>query len=678
VPARTETTPTDRESRATLARPEDPGVGERYGSRIGEAIAAIGAGQRHEPRPIIESLDGKDRQLSGATQDDTRVPHPWQRRRKARGDLKTQRRRLPEDGRGYQETDETCSGSFHALILSQPAVFQGKLGSFVSDEMVREGSTQARYNLNVTFDFVVLGSGIAGLTFALDVAALGTVALITKKNRSDSNTNWAQGGIAGVMAPDDDFALHIEDTLIAGAGLCKREAVEVLVKEGPARIQELIAFGTQFTREPDGDIALTREGGHSRRRILFAADLTGKEIERALLSQIHAHPSITVFEHHLAIDFAKSADDDTAVCGVYALDTSSGEIETYLASRAVFLATGGCGHVYAHTTNPSIATGDGFAMAFRAGAQVANMEFVQFHPTTLFHPAARSFLISEAVRGEGGILRDGAGRAFMEDYDKRGNLAPRDIVARAIDAECKKQNAPCMFLDVTHIDAAELQHRFPNIYARCLSYGIDMTREPIPVVPAAHYQCGGVVTDLFGRTSLPRLYASGEVTCTGVHGANRLASNSLLEGLVFSHRASRLFLEGGEQTPPLPEYVAPFRPYRGRVRTADTDALKARIQATMTKFVGIVRTDERLKQAEVALQVIADEVDDLYAMYRPTEDLLELRNLSLTAQLIVRSAQQRRESRGLHYNTDYPDPKDTENHDTILIKRKRTDFSVIS
>ena len=531
----------------------------------------------------------------------------------------------------------------------------------------------------LTFDFVVLGSGIAGLTFALDVADLGTVALVTKKDRTESNTNWAQGGIAGVMAPDDSFDLHVEDTLVAGAGLCHKDAVEVLVREGPDRIRDLIDFGANFDKEVGDDgrehLKLTREGGHSRRRIAYNADLTGKEIERALVAQANAHPEITVFEHHLGIDFAKPPEGDVnadRVCGVYVFDTANGAIATFLARRAVMLSTGGCGHVYAHTTNPAIATGDGVAMAFRAGATVADMEFIQFHPTTLFHPAAQSFLISEAVRGEGGILRDKAGRAFMDDYDPRGNLAPRDIVARAIDAEMKRQNAPCMFLNVTHVDAAEVKHRFPNIYARCLSFGIDMTREPIPVVPAAHYSCGGVVTDLDGRTSLPGLFASGEVSSTGVHGANRLASNSLLEGLVFSHRAAE-FLKGQSDGAPSEscQNVPPFRPYRGRVRVAETAALKARIQTAMTRFVGIVRTDERLAQAEAALNVIADEVDALYATCRPTEDLLELRNLYLVAQLIVRSAQQRKESRGLHYNTDYPDAKDSERHDTVLVKEKR-------
>ena len=434
------------------------------------------------------------------------------------------------------------------------------------------------------YDFIVLGSGIAGLTFALEVAELGTVAVVTKKDRAESNTNWAQGGIAGVMAPDDSFELHKQDTLIAGAGLCHVDAVELLVREGPSRIRDLVDFGVEFNKEPGPDgapqISLTREGGHSRRRIAFNADLTGREIERALVAECAEHPSIQVFEHHIGIDLAKSPDDDSEVCGVYVLDTANGDIETFRAERAVMLSTGGCGHVYSHTTNPPIATGDGVAMAFRAGARVANMEFIQFHPTTLFTPGARSFLISEAVRGEGGILRDAAGRAFMSEYDERGNLAPRDIVARAIDSEMKRQNAPCMFLDVTHVPAEEIQHRFPNIYARCLSFGIDMTREPIPVVPAAHYSCGGVVTDLDGRTDLTRLFASGEVTCTGVHGANRLASNSLLEGLVFSHRAAEFLKHETDSPSAACDRIPPFRPYRGRVQIAETHALRQRVQGT--------------------------------------------------------------------------------------------------
>lgn len=530
------------------------------------------------------------------------------------------------------------------------------------------------------FDFVVLGSGIAGLTFALDVVSLGTVAVVTKKDRTESNTNWAQGGIAGVMSPDDSFEMHKEDTLIAGAGLCDEEAVEVLVREGPACIRELIDFGVQFDTEieADGDtvLALTREGGHSRRRIAYHKDMTGREIERALVAQINAHPQISVFEHHIGIDFAKSL-DETEICGVYVLDTENGDIDTFLAKRAVMLATGGCGCVYTHTTNPSIATGDGFAMAFRAGARVANMEFIQFHPTTLYYPGSRSFLISEAVRGEGGILRDKNGRAFMKDYDERASLAPRDIVARAIDAEMKRQNAPCMYLDITHKPSAEIKERFPTIYARCLSFGIDMTKEPIPVVPAAHYACGGVITDLWGQTNLPRLFASGEVTCTGVHGANRLASNSLVEGLVFSARAARFLQEGSDGPEAACDDVPPFRPYRGRVQIAETEALKRRIQTAMTKYVGIVRSDERLAKAEAALDIIAEEVDELYATCRPTVDLLELRNLYLTAQLIIRSAQARKESRGLHYTTDYPELVEAERHNTVLVKRKRTDFVVV-
>ena len=527
-----------------------------------------------------------------------------------------------------------------------------------------------------TFDFVVLGSGIAGITFALEMAELGSVALVTKKDRTDSNTNWAQGGIAGVQAPDDSYELHIKDTLVAGAGLCHEDAVEVLVKEGPARIHDLIDFGVDFNKEADGDIALTMEGGHSRRRIAFHKDLTGREIERALVAQVEAHPAIAVFEHHIGIDLAKSQ-DETEICGLYVHDTVSGAIETFVARIAVMLATGGCGCVYSHTTNPPIATGDGVAMAFRAGARVANMEFIQFHPTTLYFPGARSFLISEAVRGEGGILRDKAGRAFMKDYDERGTLAPRDIVARAIDSEMKRQNAPCMYLDITHKPAEEIKERFPTIYAKCLSYGIDITKEVIPVVPAAHYMCGGVITDLNGRTNLKGLFASGEVSCTGVHGANRLASNSLLEGLVFSYRAAQWLRQHGDQIANDGADVPPFRPYRGRVQEAETDNLKRRIQTAMTRYVGIVRSDERLAKAEAALAVIGEEVDELYATCRPTEDLLELRNLYLVAHLIIRAAQARKESRGLHYTTDYPNQVEEERHDTILVKRKRTDFVVV-
>ncbi|MFM7323290.1 MAG: L-aspartate oxidase [Armatimonadota bacterium] len=507
------------------------------------------------------------------------------------------------------------------------------------------------------FDFVVLGSGIAGLTFARKVADLGTVAIVTKRGRSESNTNWAQGGIAGVLAPDDTEALHVEDTLVAGAGLCRLEAVQALVREGPARIRELIDIGTRFDTEagPDGaKLALTREGGHSRRRIAYSRDLTGREIERALLADLQSHPSVSLFEHHSGIDLARDPAGDPTIRGVHVLDTIGGGIHTFRARRTVLVATGGCGHVYLHTTNPPIATGDGIAMAFRAGARVEDMEFIQFHPTTLYHPAAESFLISEAVRGEGGILRDRDGTAFMEAYDPRGNLAPRDVVARAIDTEMKRTGAACMFLDVRHVPAAEVRHRFPNIYARCLSYGIDMTREMIPVVPAAHYACGGIASDLEGRTSLRRLRASGEAACTGVHGANRLASNSLLEGLVFSHRAAQSIRDGDD--PPEEVSVEAFQPYRGRVRTAETAGLRLRIRTIMTKFVGIFRTVERLEQAREALRVIADEVGGLYATCRPTEDLLELRNLCLVAQLVVAGALQRHESRGLHAVADWPEP----------------------
>ena len=514
-----------------------------------------------------------------------------------------------------------------------------------------------------SFDFLVLGTGMAGLSFALRAAEFGTVAIVTKKNRADSNTNWAQGGIASVWAEDDTVELHVQDTLDAGAGLCREEVVRSILAEGPARIRELIEIGARFDGHPDplhpGEVSLdlTREGGHSRRRVLHAKDATGAEIERALLKAVAAEKRIRVLENHVAVDLVTTSKlglpGAPRCVGAYVLDRASQQV-TAFAARAVILATGGCGKVYLYTTNPDIATGDGVAMAYRAGAGVANMEFIQFHPTCLFHPKAKSFLISEAVRGEGAVLRGADGMRFMERYDPRLELAPRDIVARAIDSEMKRTGADCVFLDITHTPARFVMDHFPNIYARCMEHGIDMTKEPVPVVPAAHYQCGGVLVDAQGRTEIDGLFAIGEVACTGLHGANRLASNSLLEALVCAHRAA----DHLAVHPPADSSctIPPWEPGSA----TDPDELVVvshnwdEIRRTMWDYVGIVRTDKRLRRAEKRLGNLQEEIREYYWNFRITSDLVELRNIATTAELIVGCALQRPESRGLHYNLDHP------------------------
>jgi L-aspartate oxidase len=528
------------------------------------------------------------------------------------------------------------------------------------------------------FDFLVLGSGIAGLSFALKVAPHGRVAIVTKKNRAESNTNYAQGGIAAVTSKEDSYELHVRDTLTAGAGLCKEPVVRKIVEEGPAGVAELIELGMQFsvreTPEGSGEIELdlTREGGHSKRRILHAKDVTGREIERALLAAIARQPSIHIFENHFAIDLITTQKlgyvGPNRCLGVYVLDNQTGAVETF-AAGAVLLATGGCGKVYLYTTNPDIATGDGVAMAYRAGATIANMEFVQFHPTCLYHPKAKSFLISEAVRGEGGVLKNVKGEEFMARYDTRKSLAPRDIVARAIDSEMKRSGADCVQLDITHRPAPFIIDHFPNIYSTCLRYGIDITKEPIPVVPAAHYQCGGVVTDVDGRTEIEGLLAVGEVACTGLHGANRLASNSLLEALVCAHRAAKLVAQ--QQPSPVSVNIPDWQP--GRATNADELVVVSHnwdeIRRLMWDYVGIVRTTKRLQRARTRIANLQEEIQQYYWDFRVTSDLLELRNIATVAELIVACALQRPESRGLHYNLDYLQPNpDWEQRDTAVRK----------
>lgn len=536
------------------------------------------------------------------------------------------------------------------------------------------------------FDHIIIGSGIAGLTFALKAAEQGSVAIITKKSKADSNTAWAQGGIACVTSDEDSIEAHVHDTLIAGDGLCNEQVVRTIITEGPERIAELMGLGMHFDerqdeaghREPD----LGREGGHSKRRILHAQDHTGLEIEKTLLAAIARHPNITLLEHHMAIDvileaaiesrdsFSPNSTTDLNRCiGVYVFDEEKNRIET-LGAKVIILATGGCGKIYLYTTNPDIATGDGIAMAWRAGAAIANMEFMQFHPTCLFHPQAKSFLISEAVRGEGGLLLNRAGERFMERYDARLELAPRDVVARAIDAEMKKRGDDCVFLDITHQSADFLRERFPKIFENCLHYGIDITRQPIPVVPAAHYQCGGVKTDLYGRTSIAGLYAIGETACTGLHGANRLASNSLLEALVMAHRATEM---AGKEVAQIP--FASTLPSWQSGKAQDPDELVMishiwdEIRRLMWDYMGIVRTTKRLQRAATRLKNLETEIQEFYWNFKISTDLLELRNLVTVASLMVQSALSRKESRGLHYILNYPDRDDQLFARDTLLKR---------
>ncbi|GAB4249171.1 MAG: L-aspartate oxidase [Candidatus Methylacidiphilales bacterium] len=512
------------------------------------------------------------------------------------------------------------------------------------------------------YDYVVLGSGLAGLSFALKAAASGRVAVLTKKHRAESNTNYAQGGIACVTSQEDSFELHVRDTLDAGAGLCHEEVVRGIISEGPARIQELVNLGIRFSERQGphaGEFDLGKEGGHSKRRILHVKDMTGRTMEQALLTAVGEHPAIEVFEDCFAIDLITSKklglSGPSRVLGVYVLDSLSGSVVTF-AAPMVLLATGGCGKCYRYTTNPSIATGDGVAMAYRAGVPVANMEFIQFHPTCLYHPKANSFLISEALRGEGAVLINREGREFATNHDPRGSLAPRDIVARAIDAEMKASGAECVYLDITHKSREFLEERFPNIYHRCLELGIDPATDPIPVVPAAHYQCGGVLTQPDGTTSLAGLFAAGEVACTGLHGANRLASNSLLEAVVVAHRAAQAARDLQGNLGPIPE-LPPWE----EGNATDPDELVVLIHTwrelryLMWDYVGIVRSNKRLRRARARIQALQHEIQEYYWDFKVTPDLLELRNLALVSGLIVECALARRESRGLHWTLDYPD-----------------------
>ena len=529
--------------------------------------------------------------------------------------------------------------------------------------------------MEIKSDFLVIGSGVAGLSFALKAARLGTVSIVTKREKRESATFYAQGGIASVLSAEDSFEAHIKDTLEAGAGLCRPDIVEMVVRDGPDRIRELMELGARFTKRIINNIEeldLGKEGGHSKRRIVHAQDMTGREIEDALLKAVAAEKNIVVYENHIAVDlithskFAGKIDTDVCL-GAYVLDKKTGEVHTFV-TKGTILSTGGAGKVYLFTTNPDIATGDGIAMAYRAGATIANMEFIQFHPTCLYHSKAKSFLISEAVRGEGGILRLKDGAPFMANYHPMKDLAPRDNVARAIDFELKKRGDDCVYLDITHKDPAFIKSRFPNIYEKCLSFGFDMTKEPIPVVPAAHYICGGVLTNDCGETSIKGLFTIGEAACTGLHGANRLASNSLLESLVFANRAYIKAKELIDRDISIPEI--PVWQTGGAVDSDEAVIILQNwdeIRRAMWNYVGIVRSNKRLERAYRRIENLKSEINEYYWKFTVTSDILELRNIAAVAELIIKCAVMRKESRGLHYNIDYPETDDKKwKRDTII------------
>ncbi|MDI6688169.1 MAG: L-aspartate oxidase [Desulfobacterales bacterium] len=547
--------------------------------------------------------------------------------------------------------------------------------------------------MEIKTDFLIIGSGVAGLTFAIKMAEFGRVAIVTKKGVMDSNTSLAQGGIASVFGKLDSFDLHIQDTLVSGDGLCNREVVEMVVKNGPDRIRELIDFGVHFnirekeriknrSQNKDPELDLGQEGGHSQKRIVHAKDMTGQEISTVLVKHVKNHKQITLYENHIAVDLITcstrmkrglvTTTHEDYCLGAYILDTQTNIVKTFCAPTTL-LATGGAGKVYLYTSNPDVATGDGIAMGYRAGATVANLEFVQFHPTCLYHPEAKNFLISEAVRGEGGILIDSAGNRFMERYDPQKDLACRDVVARAIDLELKKSGDDFVFLDISHKNPEFVKDRFPNLYKKCLTFGIDMTKEPIPVVPAAHYMCGGIVTDMFGRTDIRGLYAIGETACTGLHGANRLASNSLIEALVYAHTASKQAADGIKA--PLNFGSMPVPPLWDETGTTDSDeAIMVshnwdEIRRFMWNYVGIVRSNKRLDRAKRRIENIQNEIQEYYKGFKISSDLIELRNIATVAELIIRCAMHRKESRGLHFNIEYPHRDDKRWQKDTIVRR---------